>query len=212
MKDVCGIYVLRNTVNGKIYVGQSVNILNRWYSHRKSANAGKKSHLYDSMRKYGLSAFSIQIMEECTPEQLDEREAYWMDFFDATNTGYNMMPAGQYGRVMTDELRKWLSENSKKWKPTPEILEKMRIASTGKKHSEETKRKMSEASRLRWKAKFRPMVQIDAFARMKPKSAETRARMSAARRNESAESKDRRIAALRTAVQQYWQTKLKESA
>lgn len=132
MKDVCGIYVLRNTVNGKIYVGQSVNILNRWYSHRKSANAGKKSHLYDSMRKYGLSAFSIQIMEECTPEQLDEREAYWMDFFDAINTGYNMMPAGQNGRVMTDELRKWLSENSKKWKPTPEILERCELPQPAK--------------------------------------------------------------------------------
>ena len=212
MKGVCGIYLLRNNVNGKVYVGQSVDICKRWYFHRLSANRGDKSPLYSAMRKYGINEFSVQVLEECEVTKLDEREAYWMDFYEARERGYNLMPAGQNGRVMDDAMRKWFSENSKKWKPTEEIIEKIRASSTGRKHSDETKKKIGESSRLRWKLKFRPMVQIDAFARMKPKSKETRFKMSAARRNESDESKNKRLNALRLGVKHYWETKKKESA
>jgi group I intron endonuclease len=211
MQSVCGIYLLRNNVNGKVYVGQSVDICKRWYFHRLSANRGDKSPLYSAMRKYGINEFSVQVLEECEVTKLDEREAYWMDFYEARERGYNLMPAGQNGRVMDDAMRKWLSENSKKWKPTEEILEKMRAASTGKKHSEETKKKMSESSKNRW-AKYRidnPVIPKakNPLGRSAPRSEAFSKKQSERMKNLSAEAKARHLEAMRIGYLKYRESK-----
>lgn len=70
-----GIYKITNTVNNKKYIGQSVNIMDRWREHRKRANNGT-AYLYQAMRKYDISNFVFEILEECLVEELNDKERY----------------------------------------------------------------------------------------------------------------------------------------
>lgn len=145
IEAVCGIYKIQNTVNNKIYVGQSTNIKERWRQHKKDCRAGKVSYLYKSMRKHGIDKFEISILELCESNCLDEREAYWMSFYNChdENCGYNFRPAGQNKQHVTPEARKRISERLKGRKLPAEQIEKMRIASTGRPCTEEAKKKLS---------------------------------------------------------------------
>jgi group I intron endonuclease len=147
--DVAGIYLLRNAVNGKVYVGQSIHTWRRWHEHKKCAKRGDKSHLYDAMRKYGADVFEHEVLEVCTPYEFDVREAYWMEQYDCRNQdkGYNLMPAGQLGRVMDDDCRERIASKLRGRKVSPERLAQMKIESTGRKHSEETKKKISDGNK-----------------------------------------------------------------
>ena len=81
-KPFCGIYEIVNNINQHCYVGQSVNIYQRWNAHRSIAfnkkSKGYNRPLYCAIRKYGLENFSFKIIEECPPEKLNEREIYWI--------------------------------------------------------------------------------------------------------------------------------------
>lgn len=91
-----GIYKITNQVNGKVYIGQSVNIKRRWIEHKSNANIGKKSALYDDIRKFGFEKFTLDIIEECEKEELNEREIYWIAFYSSNNpeVGYNKNKGG----------------------------------------------------------------------------------------------------------------------
>jgi len=80
-----GIYLIKNIINGKIYIGQSNNIKIRWRSHRSLLKKGKHSntHLQRSYDKHGKAAFSYIIYEQT--EDLNEREYYWIQFFIQNN-------------------------------------------------------------------------------------------------------------------------------
>lgn len=94
----CGIYKIENQVNQKVYIGQSTNISTRWRRHRSEANNLNNSYpLYCAMRKYGLENFSFEIIEECSKEDLDSRERYWIKEFDSYYNGYNQTSGGQAG-------------------------------------------------------------------------------------------------------------------
>lgn len=89
----CGIYKITNIKNGKIYIGQSINIERRWKRHL-SASKNPKSHEYNAplhidMRKFGDEAFKIEVLEECVQEKLNEREKYWIEKTEAFQFGYN---------------------------------------------------------------------------------------------------------------------------
>lgn len=94
-----GIYKITNQINGKVYIGQSVNIKKRWTDHIYYAKheENKASRLYLAIRKYGLENFKFEVLEECSKELLDEREIYWIAYFDSTDRtkGYNFYRGGQ---------------------------------------------------------------------------------------------------------------------
>ena len=74
------IYTIKNLVNGKMYVGQTTqsNPKSRWYSHCDMMRKGKKSYLYDSMRKYGVNNFLWKVVDQGnTIEELNELETRW---------------------------------------------------------------------------------------------------------------------------------------
>jgi group I intron endonuclease len=74
------IYTITNLVNGKMYVGQTVqsNAKMRWYSHCNMVRKGKKSYLYDSMRKYGINQFSWKVVDVAlTIDELNNLETLW---------------------------------------------------------------------------------------------------------------------------------------
>lgn len=98
-----GIYKITNKVNGKIYVGQSIDIEERWKQHRWKAfncnEVGYHSAIHAAMRKYGLDNFVYEILEECDVEELDEKEKYWISILNSiTPNGYNIMDGGQKSR------------------------------------------------------------------------------------------------------------------
>ena len=93
-----GIYKITNLINGKPYVGQSVDIHKRWKREKEdSKNVKSNSYNYPLMRafrKYGIDNFSFEVIEECNIEELNEKEIYWIDFYDSFFHGYNQTPGG----------------------------------------------------------------------------------------------------------------------
>lgn len=96
-----GIYLITNKVNGKKYVGQSIDIEERWKRH---ICASKKSefHIHRAIRKYGIDNFDFSILEECPVDKLDEREIYWISELDTYNNGYNMTLGGEGHNLYLD--------------------------------------------------------------------------------------------------------------
>ena len=113
---ICGIYVIKNTVNDLCYVGQSIDILTRWIAHKNAAKNKKDSSHYvkihQAMNNIGIDNFYLEILEECPYEKLDDREIYWIKKLDSYNNGYNMTTGGQgntsgenNGRVILTEIQ-----------------------------------------------------------------------------------------------------------
>ena len=88
-----GIYKITNLNNGMCYVGQAVNIADRWRQHIKrgiGAEAPTRNKLYPAMLSIGVENFSFEIVEECERALLNEREDYWQDYFQAKEFGYSI--------------------------------------------------------------------------------------------------------------------------
>ena len=88
-----GIYKITNIENEMCYVGQAVNIADRWKQHIKrgiGAETPTKNKLYPAMQKYGVENFTFEIIEKCDKNLLNEREDYWQEFFHAKDFGYSI--------------------------------------------------------------------------------------------------------------------------
>ncbi len=120
------IYLLINKITGKMYVGQTVQTL----AERFKQHAQADSLIGKAIRKYGKENFTIEVIEECeTREQLNEREIFWIAFFNCkTPNGYNCTDGGDSG-----------------WSHTAETRARMSAAHTGTHLSEETRKKIAKA-------------------------------------------------------------------
>lgn len=90
----CGIYKITNVLSGKVYVGQSVDIAERWKQHIKrgcKCDAGTLSGagLYEAMWEDGVWNFSFQILELCEKSELNSHEKMWISHFQSNEIGYN---------------------------------------------------------------------------------------------------------------------------
>lgn len=91
-KKPTGIYKITCLPDGKIYIGQSVNVPNRFSEHIKrglGAEPATRNRLYPAMKKWGVENFIFELLEEVPREKLDERERYWIQFFHSAETGLN---------------------------------------------------------------------------------------------------------------------------
>lgn len=99
-----GIYKITNKINNHCYIGQSRNIAERWENHiYNSQDEKNKSYnypLYQSFRKYGVSNFTFEVLEECKIDNLNNRETYWIDYYKPE---YNQTIGGDY-RVIYQKL------------------------------------------------------------------------------------------------------------
>ena len=93
-----GIYKITNKINNQCYIGQSLNIEKRWNNHKvASTNPSDSSYnypLYRAFRKYGIDNFTFEILEECEQKFLNDREEYWINYFDSYKNGYNQTNGG----------------------------------------------------------------------------------------------------------------------
>jgi len=127
-----GIYKIISPSN-KVYIGQSVNIRKRFNAYRYAKCKGQIK-LYRSFIKYGVEKHIFEIIEECNIEELNKKERYYQDLYNAIcpKNGLNCL------LTATETKSKVFSK---------ETREKMSISRTGKTQSKETREKVSKANK-----------------------------------------------------------------
>ena len=164
-----GIYKIRNLLNGKVYIGQSVDLSSRFRKHKAEVKREKKHPLYTSMQKYGIENFEFVILEWIEDVTLlNEREQYWMDFYKSYDRtfGYNVLTKaesckgailskGHIEKIRNAIIKIWkdpiyrqkIIESQKERKQSDESKLKIGLAHKGKIVSEETRKKLSLANK-----------------------------------------------------------------
>ena len=100
---MCGIYLITNKINGKKYVGQSVDIERRFRDHvNRAFNSSSNefdSPLHRAFRKYGIDNFSFTVLAECDKEKLNSLEKEYIQRYNTLqeDAGYNIDAGGQTG-------------------------------------------------------------------------------------------------------------------
>ena len=92
-ESVCGIYKITNLLTEQVYIGQSVNVADRWKQHCKCGlgiDASVTNKLYNAMQKYGVWNFSFELLEQVHQRNLlNEKEKFWIDMYQSNKFGYN---------------------------------------------------------------------------------------------------------------------------
>ena len=91
-KTKCGIYKITNLITDECYIGQSNDIYRRWSDHCKcglgiDTPVGNK--LYKAIQEYGLENFTFELLIECSQDELNEKEKYFIELYQADTFGYN---------------------------------------------------------------------------------------------------------------------------
>ena len=87
-----GIYKITNLITNECYIGQSVDINKRWSEHCKCGlgiDTPPGNKLYKAMQEYGLENFTFELLTECSKEELNEKETYFINLYQAKEFGYN---------------------------------------------------------------------------------------------------------------------------
>lgn len=130
---IAGVYAIYNDRSDAVYVGSSYHVRKRLLRHFYSLKAGchHNKHLQAAYNKHGRDAFSIEFLEEVMLTPPWVAEAKWLDLMKGWKTIYNMDPdtCSAFQRAPSPSVRKALSE-----------------AMTGRRHSEETKRKIARSN------------------------------------------------------------------
>lgn len=174
MQDIkynSGIYCIENISTKKKYIGQSINIENRWSKHKSELkhSVHDNNYLQKAWNKYGESDFKFYVLEYCEKEKLNDLEKYYIDYYNTMDRklGYNLKSGGQDTNYQSKEVREKISKSNKKsyqnsdlkeirridalnqWS-NPEIKQKIMGKNNGmygKTHSEEARKKISEAQK-----------------------------------------------------------------
>jgi group I intron endonuclease len=147
-----GVYIIKNDITNKIYIGSTSckgGFKDRFRHHRSALKNNRhcNKHLQKAYNKYGLTAFSYEILEKCLPEKCLEREQHYLDLYKSHDPlkGYNLcQKAGSsFGRKHSEETRKKIGQN-RVYGPSP---------FKGKKHSEQSIKNMSDGQKNSKKSK-----------------------------------------------------------
>ena len=188
-KQKSGIYCIENIQTNKKYIGQSVDINDRWRRHisKLNHNSHYNDYFQKAWNKYGKESFEFYVLEYCSVKDLDEREIYYIELYQTTNRdlGYNLRSGGQNGGSMfteesikklsqsiknsyTEELKNQRSKDALEQWSNPEIKAKIigkNNGMYGKHHTEETRKKISEINKGRksWRRDITPVrcVELD---------------------------------------------------
>lgn len=128
------IYKTVNNINGKVYVGKSEKGFNPNYY-------GSGTLINKAISKYGRNNFVVEIIELCnTVEELNDREVYWIDYYKQLGETYNIAEGGTGGHTTKHFTKEQMNE----------YRGKLSKAQSGRKVSEETKQKLSDANKGKW--------------------------------------------------------------
>ena len=127
------IYKITNNINGKIYIGQTIETLyKRWNRHCSDSNKNTMA-ITRAIKKYGKENFSIQKICDCSDQnQLDNSEKYYISFFNSRlPNGYNILEGGNGGSL----LKETKDKISKRLKGVPKSLDHIINAANGYKRA-----------------------------------------------------------------------------
>lgn len=133
--------------SGKVYIGQTCRSLkDRAYEGKGYIHS---TFFYSAIKKYGFENFSCEILKDnLTLEEANYWETYYIAFYKTTDRqyGYNISPGGD-NHIMSEEGKKRLSDRMKKNNPmkNSEVSNRVREKNIGRKHSQQTREKMSES-------------------------------------------------------------------
>lgn len=153
------IYMFKNKVNQKCYIGKTINLKSRYYAHVDASK--RKSYLQKAITKYGIDNFEFSVLEHIQYEdvstlnsKLNELEIYYIEKYDSYNNGYNLTLGGDgtLGAKRSDKSKKAYSE-SKKGNKNPA-------------KSEKVKRKISNTLKEYYKINTHPKMSITARNRL----------------------------------------------
>lgn len=132
MKIDSGVYMFRNTVNGKVYVGQSKYLRARYREHKATLLNGTHHNEYfqKAVNKYGFDAFEYTVLVRCPVDDLDRLEAYYINLYDSRNDekGYNIREAGN-DSALPDETKEKIRQSNRGHnnKLTPSQVEEIKL-------------------------------------------------------------------------------------
>jgi group I intron endonuclease len=174
MLKTCGIYLIKCTRPDGLplyYVGQAINIRDRWNEHKRDLRSGshRNRHMQNVWRKYGESAFSLVVLDACAADDLDESEQWWLDEMhgylrcmniakDVANPQRGIpisaenkakIGAANRGKKRTDDMRQRLSAATQGRVYGAEVYQKIGAALRGKKRPEHVCEKISAAHKLK---------------------------------------------------------------
>ena len=92
IKTICGIYKITNQVTDECYIGQSIDVAKRWKDHAKCGldiDRPQGNKLYKSMIEDGIWNFTFELLEQCPQEELNEKEKFYIELYQAKEFGYN---------------------------------------------------------------------------------------------------------------------------
>ena len=114
MDKVCCIYKIECLENRKIYIGRTKDYNNRVSGHKSKLNKNINKNIYmqEDWNKYGENFFVFNIIEICLEDDLDDREKYWIKYYDSCNNmiGYNIESGGFLSKDRVLDIRKKLSD------------------------------------------------------------------------------------------------------
>lgn len=167
-----GIYCIRNTDNGKVYIGSSNNLQRRLKDHKSELNKGihVNDHLQKSWNLYGEDCFEFSVLEYCQETELLQREDFYIQKYSSLNPdkGYNLLSANR--AIFSDSTKQKLSEAGKR-PCSEETKRKISESNKGRKFTEEHRKKLSEAKKgthLSQKAKEK----VSAYQKSRPMTEE----------------------------------------
>jgi group I intron endonuclease len=148
------VYCVTNTVNGKYYIGKTVDTVDaRWSDHKYLARSTGRQYIHKAIRKHGEDSFVLGLLADCSSErQALDLEKLWILVTKAYDPafGYNLTMGGE-GVTPNDETRKRLSAAQKRrvsWpKLSEETIAKIVAKNTGQKRSNATRARMSLAQK-----------------------------------------------------------------
>lgn len=139
---VTGIYEIINNIDGKVYIGQTINYKQRRKHHLADLRNGKhcNEHLQRAFNKYGEANFSMHLIERCEENELDKEEIRIIKDKKATNPkyGYNLMHGGQTYRRFTDQVKEKMSNTRKGMRFSELHRQRIGDSNRGKKMSRES--------------------------------------------------------------------------
>jgi len=174
-EKIIGIYKITSPSN-KVYIGQSVDVNRRINDNYKFYNCKEQIKLYNSLKKYGFENHKFEVLIECSVEELNNWERFYQDFY--INEGFEILNLKITG---TDDKNGYLSEEYKQKISESMIGEKNHFY--GKNHSDETKKKISEA-RNGSEVSEEVKKKISASHKGKPKSEEHKRKLSEAKKGQ----------------------------
>lgn len=162
------IYMIKNNINNKVYIGQTKNNFNlrygfcgtgaervlKFHETKKSKHKYYNKHLLAAILKYGVENFTVikELDVAFSPEELNEKEMYYINLYDSFHNGYNKNSGGNGNRGCYGQLNHFYGKTH-----SLETRNKLRQLNLGKKASLDIKLKMSINNGRYWKGKGLPL-------------------------------------------------------